>query len=394
AGKFNLKWMSVWHISIEHWRDRVADLYLKNIASKFLSSKMGDIKIRPAQREDCLAIWKLKKELADHQDMGSKPYLSVEELQRDGFDVAEPYFKCLLAEEITGDESRVVAYALYFYAYAAFEGKTLFLEDLIVTKNIRGKGIGSKMFQALGKICVAENLAGMKLEVLNTNESAIKFYDKNSGYNTNIVDHFVTEIFEKPFEMVEKFLVRPAERKDCQDIEDMIKELAVYEKLGDKPQLSAADLERDGFDSNPPFYRCLVIEIKEPDADERSLAGYALYFYTYSTWEGKAIHMEDFYVSPKYRHQGLGVRMLKTLAKIGVDGDFCRLTLECLDWNEPARKLYEKLEAINFTQTQGWHTYRFVKEVMEKLAADSPAHIYIGKENPQKHLSKLIWSNS
>ena len=78
------------------------------------------------------------------------------------------------------------------------------------------------------------------------------------------------------------------------------------------------DLERDGFENNPPYFHAIVGEVKSPEAQEEKVIAYGLYYYTYSTWKGKGIHLEDFFVTPKYRHQGVGTRILKMLAKVRV----------------------------------------------------------------------------
>jgi len=179
----------------------------------------------------------------------------------------------------------------------------------------------------------------------------------------------------------ETAIIRPAERKDCDAIFNLIRELAIYEKMEEQVKTNAKDLERDAFDSNPPFFRCLVAEMPKSDSDNTqndsgngevvstpTVIGYALYFYKYSTWEGKAIHLEDFYITPKYRQGGLGTRIIKELAKIALDGGFNRLTLECLDWNETAMNFYKKHNAVNITERDGFHVFRFEKDTLPKLA--------------------------
>jgi GNAT superfamily N-acetyltransferase len=77
----------------------------------------------------------------------------------------------------------------------------------------------------------------------------------------------------------------------------------------------AIDLERDGFESNPVKFHCLVVE-NSTNGTDGSLCGYALYFPTYSTWEGSALRLEDIYISPAHRKTGLGRALLANLAKV------------------------------------------------------------------------------
>ncbi|XP_065140680.1 diamine acetyltransferase 2b isoform X2 [Paramisgurnus dabryanus] len=99
-----------------------------------------------------------------------------------------------------------------------------------------------------------------------------------------------------------KFIVRAGNADDCRDIERMIRELAVYEKMPDQVKISHRELERDGFGSNP-YYQCLIAEVPEEQKskDGHTKVGYALFFYTYSTWKGRVVFIEDLYVMPDYR---------------------------------------------------------------------------------------------
>lgn len=70
---------------------------------------------------------------------------------------------------------------------------------------------------------------------------------------------------------------------------------------------------KDGFESTDPYFRCLVVESPQ---DPSILEGYILYYYVYSTWEGRAVCMEDFYVSPKFRSKGVGQSLLANFLQV------------------------------------------------------------------------------
>jgi GNAT superfamily N-acetyltransferase len=78
---------------------------------------------------------------------------------------------------------------------------------------------------------------------------------------------------------------------------------------------SSKDLEDDGFNTNHPYFHCLVVDAIS-DNDLCMVVGYAVYYYTYSTWQGKAIYLEDIYVMPEYRKHGLGSSLFAKVAKV------------------------------------------------------------------------------
>ncbi|CAL8094183.1 unnamed protein product [Orchesella dallaii] len=176
-------------------------------------------------------------------------------------------------------------------------------------------------------------------------------------------------------------IIRNAKREDCPAILELKKELAAHQDMQGLPMLSAEDLQRDGFDTNPPCYQCIVAQIP-PNSKDRSecenveetqqegtVVGYALYFFAYAAWEGKTVHLEDLCVSEKGRGRGIGSKMLKQLAKVAVEEKCARIQLEVLDSNETAFKFYNSHGGWNTTVAEGWHNFRIDKEALEKLAA-------------------------
>lgn len=120
---------------------------------------------------------------------------------------------------------------------------------------------------------------------------------------------------------------------------ELIRELAVYEKLEHLMEISAGDLERDLFGENPVI-RSIVAE------RESEVVGYAIFFRSYSTFLGKAgIWLEDLYVKQSERGGGIGKRLLQEVGKIARAEGAGRLEWSVLDWNEPAIGFYRKLGA-------------------------------------------------
>lgn len=156
-------------------------------------------------------------------------------------------------------------------------------------------------------------------------------------------------------------VVRPAEASDAATIVRLVRELAEYEGLLDQVRLSEADVLRDGFGERPRF-ACLLAEV------DGAPAGFALYFDTYSTFEGRAgIFVEDLYVAESARGLGIGRRLLAYLAKIAVERDGRRLNLSVLQWN-PARGFYERL---GFRHSADWLPYQLSGDALARLADDA-----------------------
>jgi GNAT superfamily N-acetyltransferase len=127
--------------------------------------------IRKATPDDTPTIFDLIKKLSVYEKMENEVITSVEELRENIF--TKNFSKVLLAEE----EGKPVGFALYFFNFSTFVGKPgLYLEDLFVEPEYRGKGYGKKLFVELAKIALKENCGRMEWSVLNWNTTAIEFY--------------------------------------------------------------------------------------------------------------------------------------------------------------------------------------------------------------------------
>ncbi|XP_008060530.1 diamine acetyltransferase 2 isoform X1 [Carlito syrichta] len=163
--------------------------------------------------------------------------------------------------------------------------------------------------------------------------------------------------------------IRGAKEEDCGEILKLIRELAEYEKLSDQVKISEEALRADGFGENP-FYHCLVAEILPAPGELQGpcIVGYGLYYFIYSTWKGRNVYLEDIYVMPEHRGQGIGSKIIKKVAEVALDKGCSQFRLAVLDWNQKAIDLYKALGAQDLTEAEGWHSFRFEEEVMKKLA--------------------------
>jgi len=156
--------------------------------------------------------------------------------------------------------------------------------------------------------------------------------------------------------------IRAATPSDIPDILKLIRELAEYEKLADQVVITADDLRRDGFSERPLFH----VLIAEWDGQP---AGYALYFYNYSTFRGRpGLFLEDLFVRPQFRKKGIGKALLIHLAKIAVEKRCARFEWQVLDWNTPSIEFYKSLGAEVMKE---WLTMRVTGEALEKIAAST-----------------------
>jgi GNAT superfamily N-acetyltransferase len=136
--------------------------------------------------------------------------------------------------------------------------------------------------------------------------------------------------------------IRSASRADVPLILQCIRDLAAYEKLSHEVEATEAQLTRTLFpaDGAPPVAQCILAFVGDAPA------GFAIYFFNYSTFLAKpGLHLEDLFVKPEFRGQGVGKGLLLHLAAIANARGCGRMEWAVLDWNEPAIKFYESLGA-------------------------------------------------
>jgi GNAT superfamily N-acetyltransferase len=129
------------------------------------------LSIRAAQPEDVPAVLSLIRELADFEHLALS--MTEQVLLRDGFRVP-PRFRILVAEW----NGELAAYAFYFPFYSTFQGPGLFLEDLFVRAQFRGKNIGAALLARVAATAVEEECFAVRWQVLDWNQPAIDFYKK------------------------------------------------------------------------------------------------------------------------------------------------------------------------------------------------------------------------
>ena len=143
--------------------------------------------------------------------------------------------------------------------------------------------------------------------------------------------------------------IRFAQKEDVSAILHLIKGIADYEKLLHEVTATEAILYDSLF-----VKKAAEVLLGEKDGE---IIGFALFFHNFSTFTGKrGLYLEDLYVLPQYRHQGLGKQFFAELMKIAHERDCGRMEWICLDWNMPAIRFYK--EYIRAISLDDWTLYR------------------------------------
>lgn len=153
------------------------------------------------------------------------------------------------------------------------------------------------------------------------------------------------------------FTIRKGKAEDASAILGLIKELAFFEKEPEAVVVTVEDIKREGFGENP-FFQTLIAE------KEGEIVGMALYYYRFSTWKGKTIHLEDLIVKKAMRGQNIGGVLYKTLLEQAYKEKIRRVEWAVLDWNTPARDFYIKSGAKIL---DGWETVQMDEEGLKNF---------------------------
>lgn len=133
-------------------------------------------------------------------------------------------------------------------------------------------------------------------------------------------------------------MIRVAKKGDEYAIMSLIQALAEYEKAPEEVVNNAEDLGKHLFDEK--ICDALVVE------RDSEIIGFALYYTNYSTWKGKCLYLEDFFILPEHRQGGIGSELFDKVVEIAKERGVKRMDWQVLDWNEPALNFYKKKNAL------------------------------------------------
>lgn len=162
--------------------------------------------------------------------------------------------------------------------------------------------------------------------------------------------------------------VRAAEASDVDAIVELVRQLAEYEREPEAARATSEQFHGALFGADPRVH-AHVAEVRtataSTDDDGWEVAGMAVWFVTFSTWEGRhGLWLEDLFVVPEHRRLGLGRALLQTLAEVCVERGWPRFEWWVLDWNEPAHRFYESLGT---RAEDEWTTWRLAGDALARL---------------------------
>jgi GNAT superfamily N-acetyltransferase len=160
------------------------------------------------------------------------------------------------------------------------------------------------------------------------------------------------------------FKINAVAQADLPDLLDLVRELARFEQL-EHEVAATVESFKDSFFGAQPVAGGLVAR------HGNDLAGYAIYFFTFSSFLGRrGIWLEDLYVRPRFRQHGLGRTLIEAVARVGVERNCGRFEWTALNWNKNALEFYDKLGA---RVLDDWALLRLNSEGLRRLGADSSA---------------------
>ncbi|XP_037743180.1 thialysine N-epsilon-acetyltransferase [Chelonia mydas] len=134
--------------------------------------------VRPAQSTDCDHIMGMIREIAEYHNLLDEVTINSQVLRADGFG-GDPFYQCLVAElapEQEDKQGHLIGYALFFFGYSVNTGRIVYLENLYVVSEFRGRGIGKKLLSEMAKVVLARGCTEMKFTVAAWNSQALAWY--------------------------------------------------------------------------------------------------------------------------------------------------------------------------------------------------------------------------
>ncbi|KAK4319145.1 hypothetical protein Pmani_009889 [Petrolisthes manimaculis] len=346
---------------------------------------MAEVRVRKAERGDMGRLLTLMQESAPVLHEEVHPSITEQVLETSSWD--RPVFQAFLAEEVdkSGSVMDTVGYALSHNLYSTWEGISSALRHIYVAPTHRRRGIASRLWRAVVKESLEKDCIRCDCYIPKHNTDAIAFCLKD-GRMMDITQKEGWRLFRMDEGKMKTFIqsvkhdisrarIRPAKREDFTAVLKLIQDLADYEEMPEGPIIDAKKLAYHALDQDSPVFECWVAEDidkcgKNDNTSSGTLVGYTIFIPILSC-EGRAVYMEDLYVSPSQRNCGIGQALWATAIQTGLRDGAVRCEWETLDSNHSGIRFYKSKGSINMTEERGIHHFRMFHDQMRKFVQKS-----------------------
>jgi GNAT superfamily N-acetyltransferase len=329
---------------------------MPNLPVSSANIRSNHVAIRPAVPSDVPSLFNLIMALAEYEQLAHEVVGTIEALHEHLF--GSSCIEALVAE----CDGQAVGFALYFVNYSTFLTQPgLYLEDLFVLPHYRGVGVGKALLATLAKLALERGYGRLEWSVLDWNEPAIGFYKRIGAQITEdaricrVTGNTLSSLAN---ELMLSIKLRPMATNDIENVFALVR--ANIEHDGGLPLFAGS---KDALADH--LLNQLYAEVVIAEQNNRTV-GLALFCTTYSTFLTKpGLFIEDLFVLPQYRGQGIGRSMLAYLAQQVLDRNYGRLEWRVRTWNQRAIDFYQRLGAVILPD---WRVCQLYQDEMEQLA--------------------------
>lgn len=315
--------------------------------------------IRPAEPVDVPVLFDLIKALAEYEKLSHAVTGNAEALLEHLFG-SNPYIEAVIAEYA----GETAGFALFFNNYSTLLTQPgIYLEDLFVLPEYRSQGIGKALLSYLGNLAVKRFFGRLEWSVLDWNESAIAFYRRMGA---SVLEHRricrVTgeSLIRLANQVTPPLILRSCLPDDVPVLFHLIQAKAGFDKQAKQFNGNTEALEEHLF-SSPPYTEATLAEYAG------QIVGFAQFSTNYSTFLTQSgIYLEDLFVLPEFRSQGIGKALLSYVAQLAVERGCGRLEWTVAVWNQEAIAFYRRMGA---SILEDWRLCRVTGESLMQLAA-------------------------
>lgn len=321
---------------------------------------LSQLTLRPATPEDVSVLFDLIMALAEYEKLPHAVTGNVKSLQEHLFGT-NLYIEAIVADY----EGTSVGFALFFHNYSTFLAKTgIYLEDLFVLPQFRRLGIGKAILSYLAQLAVSRNCGRFEWSVLDWNESAITFYKRMGAtiLEQTRICRLTEEVLTKLAAEDLCLKIEPATPEDLPALLHLLHNKAEFDKKLDTLVGTPEMLQKHLY-SKPTYIEAILAK------SEGKAVGFATFFHNYSTFLTKpGLYIDDLFILPSHRRQGLGKAMLTHLAQLAVKRDCGRLEWLVAAGNNNAIAFYQHIGA---SVLPDWRICRVTNNQLTQLAAHS-----------------------